>query len=232
VTGLKGKTVGVPSLADAGLLQYTRTLAASVGLEATDFKFLGVGVGSPGALALQQKRIDALALWDTLQASLENQGMSFRRLETPVVHELFGQSLAARDDYIEQHADILIGLARGIAKATVFGLANPEASVRIHWKMYPQTRPQSGDDATLLKSAINVFNSRFASQRVDHRDDKRFGAATIAQWRALEALQRKYGVITGPVRPEDLYTDRLIEAINAFDQQAIVREARAYKAAN
>src|SRR5205807_977001 len=82
-------------------------------------------------------------LWDTLQASMENGGLQLRRLDLPIVHEMLGQTLAASDEYLAANPDVLIGVARGIARATVFGLANPEAAVRIHWRLYPASKPQS-----------------------------------------------------------------------------------------
>jgi len=229
VADLKGKTIGVPSLA-SGSVPFAKALVASVGVDPEkDVKILAVGVGAPGRLALQQKTVDCLALWDTLQASIENSGMPLRRLDLPMVHEMLGQTLATRDDQVTENAAMLIGFARGIAKATVFGLANPEAAVRIHWKMYPQTKPQTGDEAQALKDALNVFNSRFMLQRVDNRPDPRFGIGTPAQWEKLHSIFKEQKFIEGTVPAADLYTSALIDQINKFDRAAIVAQAKAYK---
>jgi NitT/TauT family transport system substrate-binding protein len=229
VRELKGKVIGVPSLA-SGAVPFAKAVIASAGVDPEkDVKFLAVGVGAPGAIALQQKQVEALALWDTLQASLENRGLVFRRLDTPIVFEMIGQTLAARDDYIAEHADVLVGFARGIAKATLFGLTNPEAAVRIHWKLYPPTKPQGVDEANALKEAIHVFDSRFQLQRVDNRADKRFGAATTAQWDRLKTIFKEQKVVQGTVPAADLYTSAAIDQINSFDQQAVIRQAREYK---
>ena len=229
VAQLRGKTIGVPALA-SGSVPFAKALVASVGVDPEkDIKLLAVGVGAPGALALQQKKVDALALWDTLQASLENRGLSLRRLDLPMVQEMIGQTLAANDGYIAEHPEVLVGFARGVAKATLFGLTNPEAAVRIHWKLYPQTKPQSGDEAKLLKEAIHVFDSRFELQRVDHRPDKRYGIATLAQWTTLQNIFKDQKIVQGGVPPADLYTDKLVDAINTFDHQAVIRQAKEYK---
>src|SRR5207253_11386978 len=115
VAELKGKTIGVPALA-SGSVPFAKALVASVGIDPErDVKFLAVGVGAPGALALQQKKVDALGLWDTLQASMENGGLQLRRLDLPIVHEMLGQTLAASDEYLAANPDVLIGVARGIA---------------------------------------------------------------------------------------------------------------------
>ncbi len=226
---LKGRTIGVPSLA-SGSLPFAKALLASVGVDPDqEVKFLAVGVGAPGRLALQQKQVEALALWDTLQAALENSGMTVRRLDVPLVHEMIGQTLAARDDYVADHGPVLTGFARGVAKATVFALANPEAAVRLHWKAYPQTRPQGVDEAKAVAEAIHVFNARFALQRVDNRADTRFGFATPAQWEKLRSIFKEQKLIEGSTPAADLYTAALVDAINTFDQAVIVRQARDYK---
>jgi NitT/TauT family transport system substrate-binding protein len=228
--GFKGKTLGVPSLA-SGSVPYSKAWLAAAGLNPdADVKYLAVGVGAPGRLALQQKQVDGLALWDTLQASIENSGLAVRRLDQPFARQVIGQTIAARDDFIAENAAVLVGFARGVAKATVFGLANPEAAVRIHWKTYPQTRPTTGDEAQNLKDAIHVFNARFALQQVDGRDDRRFGAATARQWQALQNIFKEQKLIAGAVSVADLYTGALVDQINAFDRDAIVRQAREYRA--
>ena len=229
VADLKGKTLGVPSLA-SGSVPFAKALVASVGIDPEkDLKILAVGVGAPGRLALQQKTVDCLALWDTLQASIENSGMALRRLDLPMVHEMLGQTLATRDDQVTENAAMLVGFARGVAKATVFGLANPEAAVRIHWKMYPQTKPQTGDEAKALKDALNVFNARFMLQRVDNRPDTRFGIGTLAQWEKLKSIFKDQRFIEGTVPAADLYSAALVDQINKFDRAAIVAQAKAYK---
>lgn len=229
VAELKGKTIGVPSLA-SGSVPFAKALVASVGIDPEkDLKILAVGVGAPGRLALQQKTVDCLALWDTLQASIENSGMALRRLDLPMVHEMLGQTLATRDDQMTENAAVLVGFARGVAKATVFALANPEAAVRIHWKMYPETKPQTGDEAKALKDALNVFNARFMLQRVDNRPDTRFGIGTLAQWEKLKSIFKDQKLIEGTVPAADLYSAALVDQINKFDRAAIVAQAKAYK---
>jgi NitT/TauT family transport system substrate-binding protein len=226
---LKGKTIGINALA-SGAMPYSKALLGSVGLEIDkDYKMLAVGTGAPGALALQQKTVDALALWDTLQAGLELRGLSFRRLHAPMHDQMIGQTVGSTDAYLAENPKAAIGFARGIAKATLFGLTNPEAAVRIHWKLYPETKPQGVDEAKALKDAIHVFNSRFELQRVDHRDDKRYGFASRGQWDTLKKIYTEQGVTKGTVDSAQVYTDKLVGEINNFDKQAVIRAAREWK---
>ena len=229
IAQLKGKTIGVPSLA-SGSVPFAKALVASVGVDPEkDVKLLAVGVGAPGRLALQQKQVEALALWDTLQASIENSGLALRRLDLPMVHEMLGQTMASRDDYLVENPAVLVGFARGVAKATLFGLTNPEAAVRIHWKLYPQTRPQGMDEAKALKEALHVVDSRFELQRVDNRTDKRYDIATPEQWEKLKSIYRDQKLIEGAVPAADFYSSALVEQINHFDKEAVIRQAKEYK---
>jgi NitT/TauT family transport system substrate-binding protein len=230
VAQLRGKTIGVPALA-SGSVPFSKALVASVGIDPDkELKILAVGVGAPGRLALQQKQVDALALWDTLQASIENSGLPLRRLDLPMVQEMLGQTIASRDDFIADNAAVLIGFARGVAKATLFGVTNPEAAVRIHWKAYPQTRPQGVEEAKAMKEALHVFKSRFDLQRVDTRPDKRYGIGTPEQWEKLKAIYKDQKLVEGTVPAADYYTSALLAEINRFDQAAVIRQAKEYKA--
>jgi NitT/TauT family transport system substrate-binding protein len=223
---LKGKTIGVSALT-SGAVPVARAIVSAGGLNPDrDVKWLTVGVGAPAALAVKQKSVDAMALWGDFQAGLENQGLQFREISAPFMKDLLGQIVIARDDYLAEHPDVAIAFARGLAKATVFGLANPEAAVRIHWKMYPQTKPQGMEDARAMQESIHVFKARFETQRVDNRDDKRFGASSAAQWNRLKAIYKEQGLIQGTVDVNEAFTNSLIDEINKFDQAAVVQQAK------
>lgn len=229
VADLKGKTIGVSALA-SGAVPVARALVSSGGLDPDkDVQWLAVGVGAPAAVAITQKNIDAMALWGDFQGSLENRGLAFREITAPFMKDLLGQVVIARDDFLAEHPDVAIAFARGMAKATLFGVTNPEASVRIHWKMYPQSKPQAGDEPKLLKDAIRVFNGRFETQRVDTRQDKRYGMSTLEQWEKVKGIYKAQGLIQGTFDAKDVFTNQFIEEINRWDQAAVIRQAKEYK---
>jgi NitT/TauT family transport system substrate-binding protein len=229
VAELRGRTVGVSALS-SGAVPVAKALLAWGGLDPDrDVKWLAVGTGAPAAVAITQRSVDAMALWGDFQASLENRGLAFREITAPFMKDLLGQVVIARDDFLAAHPDAAVGFGRGFAKATLFGLTNPAASVRIHWQMYPQTRPPGADEARLLKEAMHVFDARFETQRVDNRDDTRWGASTAAQWDKIKAIYKTEGVLQGPVEARDVFTNRFIDEINRFDAQAVIRQAREYR---
>jgi len=229
VADLRGKTIGVSAMA-SGAVPVARALLASGGLDPDkDVKWIAVGTGAPAAVALNGKSVDAMALWGDFQASLENRGLQFREITAPFMKELLGQVVIARDDFLVEHPQVAAAFARGLAKATLFGFSNPEAAVRLHWKMYPQSRPAGTDDAKILKDAIHVFNGRFESQRIDNREDKRWGASNAAQWQRLFSIYKDQKLIQGTIDPNDVFTSSLIDEVNRFDAQAVIRQAREYK---
>src|SRR5437762_4455427 len=146
VADLRGKTIGVSAMA-SGAVPVARALLASGGLDPDkDVKWLAVGVGAPAAVAITQKSVDAMALWGDFQAGLENRGLQFREITAPFMKDLLGQVVVARDDFLAERPGVAVAFARGLAKATLFGLTNPEAAVRIPWKLSPQTRLQGADE--------------------------------------------------------------------------------------
>jgi NitT/TauT family transport system substrate-binding protein len=229
VAELRGKTIGVSALT-SGAVPVARALLASGGVNPDkEVNWLAVGVGAPAAVAITQKSVDAMALWGDFQAGLENRGLQFREITAPFMKDLLGQVVVARDDFLAEHSDVAVAFGRGLAKATLFGLTNPEAAVRIHWKVYPETRAQGVDEARALKDSIHVFNARFETQRVDNREDKRWGASSPAQWVRLKSLYREQSLIQGTVDVNDVFTNQLIDEINSFDQQAVIRQAKEYR---
>jgi NitT/TauT family transport system substrate-binding protein len=120
---------------------------------------------------------------------------------------------------------------RRLALITVgtLGLTNPEAAVRLHWKMYPQTRPQGMEEAQALRESIHLLNARFEAQRVDNREDNRWGASSAAQWNRLKAIYKEQGLIQGTVDVNEVFTNALIDEVNRFDQAAVVRQAKEYR---
>ena len=229
VADLRGKTIGCSALT-SGAVPVARALLASGGLDPDkDVKWIAVGTGAPAAVALNGKSVDAMALWGDFQAGLENRGLQFREITAPFMKDLLGQVVIARDDFLAEHPAVAVAFARGLAKATLFGLSNPEAAVRLHWKTYPQSRPAGTDEARILKDAIHVFNARFDTQRVDNREDKRWGASSAAQWQKLYTISKEQKLIQGTVDPKDVFTSSLIDDVNRFDAQAVIRQAREYR---
>jgi NitT/TauT family transport system substrate-binding protein len=226
VKDLKGKVVGQPVLESSSA--YFGGLFRENGLDFTkDVKLIATGTGAPAALALQRGDIAAWASWDTAVASLENRGLDFVEFRPPYFDELIGNVVVTRNEMIEKHPEVVVAVARGIAKAVHFGLNNPEAAVKVHWVVYPQTKPQNADPAEAMKDAKTVFVSRFASFKLP--PDGLYGASSPQQWMTIAKLMRESGVsLPANFDPKTAYTDKFIAEINKFDRRAIEAQAKSW----
>jgi NitT/TauT family transport system substrate-binding protein len=221
---LKGKTVGMPAMEKS---PYFRGLLGEAGLSMDkDIKLIATGTGAPAAVAFQRGDIVAWASWDTAVAALENRGMEFVQYKPSYYDELLGNAIVTRTEMIEKHPEVVVGVARGIAKAVHFGLANPEAAIKIHWAAYPQTRPQGDNEAELMRDAKRIFLSRFEGYALP--PDTVYGAARAAQWKRLADFMKEAGDLPAKYDPASAYTDQFIAEINKFDRTAIEGKARGW----
>jgi len=227
VKDLKGKVVGQPVLESSSA--YFNGLFREGGLDFTkDVKLIATGTGAPAALALQRGDIAAWASWDTAVASLENRGLEFVEFRPPYFDDLIGNVVVTRNDMIEKHPEVVVAVARGIAKAVHFGLANANAAIKIHWDVYPQTRPQNANPADAMRDAKSVFVSRFASFKLP--PNGLYGASTPQQWMTTAKLMRESGVaLPASFDPKTAYTDKFIAEINKFDRGAVETQAKNFK---
>ncbi len=223
---LKGKTIGVASMGSGGLPS-AKAMLGEEGLDPDkDAGFVAVGIGAVAGKALEDGRVDALALWDEQYALLQTLGFTFRELPfTENYRKLFGAGILVRRGYLAKHRAQVIGFCRAIAKATTFGLANPEAAVKINWEIFPESKPKGVDEAKALRDAIFVFNRRAAKWDPNLGQDKRLGATTLDEWKAYVSFLN----LAGKVDPPKLFTPELIDEINRFDRAKVQEQARAYR---
>jgi NitT/TauT family transport system substrate-binding protein len=213
----------VPSLG-SGTYPFARLLISSAGLDPDkDVKWLAVGVGPQAALALDRGQIQALSLWDTMQAALEGRGMKFRIVASPAVDNLIGQLLVARKEFLEQHPETAIAIARGIAEATIYAAAYPEATIQNHWKLFPQSEAQKGTLAEKLQDAKRQLNARLDLMIDDDWPRIPFGEITPTNWSATVDAAIKDGTIKNRERMDGGYTNRLIKQINEFDKAEVLQ---------
>jgi NitT/TauT family transport system substrate-binding protein len=210
-TDLRGKRVGVISMASAGVL-VARELARLAGLNPdTDINIVVAGEGAQTAAMVRGGQVDALSQFDTQYAMVENAGV-----------KLLEETLRSR----RKEA---VALARSYAKGTVFAIANPEAAVRILWEVFPATKPTGKDEATALRDDTKVLQARAQNWRIEKAGVKRWGENSEANYGAYAEFMLKTGIIKQAVTAQELVTNELIDEINRFDPEKIAAEARAYR---
>lgn len=228
IKDLQGKTVGVQSLANSQV-PLIKALVQQAGGDPGKITFLAVGEGVEAAHALTTKRVDALALYDGLYAAIEAEGVKLRELSSEFVSRDkigFNAGLIVRQEDIEQRRDMLVKLARGVAKSILFAQTNPEAAVRIHWKVYPGTKPRGVPEDEAMRRSLMPLQARL--KNVDMPGGL-FGNATDTQITGYMNLMVAGGQLKQPLPIPTVWDPSMIREINDFDRQKIIEQARKWK---
>jgi NitT/TauT family transport system substrate-binding protein len=227
---LKGNNIGVASMS-SGRIPYARAWIRELGLqEDTDVKLVAVGVGPQAAAALKADRVRALVIYDGVYAAIEAAtDVRFTRFETDWQKPLFSGVVVTTDKIVQEDPDLVARMDRAIAKALVFATTNPEAVVRIYWKLFPENKPAADKEAEELKSRTVVVNSMVTNwlSGMD-KPDAKWGGQSEALWSSIQDNDRKGGLIS-ETRPVGEYFTSAFEAkSNDFDAAAIRRQAQGY----
>jgi NitT/TauT family transport system substrate-binding protein len=227
---LKGKRIGVTSMASAGVI-VARALAKQAGLDPDkDISIVVAGESAQTAALLRTKQIDALSQFDTQYALTINAGAKLRFLDHPEIRKFPSNGFIALDDYLKTNRKDAVALARGYAMGTVFAMANPEAAVRIVWDIYPQTRALGKDEATALRDDLLTLEARAKNWRYEPVDGKRWGDNVEKNYQAYLDWLLAQGVVKAKTDARDVVTNELLDDVNRFNADAIRGEAKAYKA--
>ena len=128
---------------------------------------------------------------------------------------------------------MVIAIARGIAKATVYALANPDCARKLHWERYPSTKPTGADEATLIKWDLNAQQAQLDSLADGFKlgGGKLWGAADPAAYDRLIKFMLDAKLIDKPIPAPSMIVNipGFFEKINDFDVKAVEADAKACK---
>ncbi len=228
-TDLKGKTIGVTSMGSAGVI-IARALVANAGLNVdTDVRIIAVGEAGQAAAMVRNKQIDSLSQFDTAYAMIENAGVKLRYMDKSSIEHFPSNGLFALEKTLTERRAEAVGLARGVAKGTIFAINNPEAAVRLFYEAYPQLKPTGMDEAAANTSALRQLKALLHVFPLEQSNVTRWGESSLPNFDAYADFLLKWGVAKQKVPATDLVTNDLIDDINKFDMAAIVAQARATK---
>ena len=229
VTDLKGKKIGVTSMASAGVI-VARALVKQAGMNPdSDVSIVVAGEAAQTAALVNSKQVDALSQFDTQYALTSNAGAKLRLLEHPEIKKFPSNGFVALEDYLKNNRKEAVALARGYAKGTVFAIANPEAAIRILWEIYPQTKSTGKDEATALRDDLITLEARARNWRYEQVDGKRWGDNVDANYQAYLDWLLEQGIIKTKTDAKDIVTNELLDDAINFDEKALIEEAKAYK---
>lgn len=221
----EGRTVGVLDLA-AALVNVIKGSVAAAGGDPDSVDFVAVGSGAEALVALQQGRIDVLGVPDSFSAEVAALGADLR----PILDERFEAlgatyGLLVPNQLIEEEPAVVIGVARAIARSTLFASLNPERAVQLHWEVYPDSRPTTMSEEEALPIQISIAEFRMAAMGPV---DDLWGNATEDQINVRIQGEVDAGTIDeGSFTAADLWTDALLAEINDFDPAEVEADAAA-----
>jgi NitT/TauT family transport system substrate-binding protein len=230
IADLKGKRIGVTSMASGGVI-VVRALLSQEGLDPNrDASIIVVGEAAQAATLTSAKQADALSLYDTQFALVENAGVKLRFLDYPAISKFPSNGFVALEETLKDRKADLVALAQNYAKGQIFAIANPEAAVRILYDVYPFTKPTGKDIATAIKDDVVTLNARIRNWLLAPAGVTKWGENSEANYTNYVDWLVKNGVLKENTPVLELVTNELIDEINAFDQADIKKLASQYKA--
>lgn len=234
IVDLRGKRIGIRNQGDIGRV-VVKTMLREMGLDDSGTEYIAIGDGGAAGTALYSDRVDAIASFDTACARVELAGFKLRYIPlTPRFAATPSAYFGFNKKWISEKRRELVGFTRALAKSTIFARTNPEVSIEMHWEQYPESKPKSKSEAEAKAEMMFILKQRMENwmPRPDN-PDQRMGATNAAEWTSLISiasettndpeLSAKIG------DPHRLFTSELIDEINAFDKEAIIRQAKEFK---
>lgn len=226
---LKGKKIGVTSMASAGVI-IARALANNNGFDPDrDISIVVAGEAAQTAALLRSHQVDALSQFDTQYALTENAGAKLRLLDTSEIAKFPSNGFIALEDTIANKRAETVAVARGYAMGTVFAIANPEAAIRILWEVFPQTKATGKTEADAMRDDVKTLEARAKSWRLESVGAKKWGENLVENYEKYAEFLFKNGVLKQQVPGADLVTNDLIDDINKFDAREIEAMAKGWK---
>jgi NitT/TauT family transport system substrate-binding protein len=224
---LKGKPIGIPAFGHASY-PVVKALAHDMGWDPDkDLRLVAVGFGPTAGSALRDKRVDGYFAGDTDFSLIETQGFSLRFLKIKPAAELDGIGgfyIGAMEDWIRKNPKLALGVARGIAKGTVFAKTNLEAAAWIFMKLYPESVPKGMSREQGVKNIAAIVLPRSLNWMRDGQ--KRWGEILKKEWEN----EVKFLDLESKIPDVSKYfTNEFIDEANKFDAQKIVDQAKAFK---
>jgi len=225
---LRGKSIGAFSWASGGGALLIRSLE-QVGLKENEYTKINTPPGPATATSLKSGQVDALILWNSAYAPMENSGMVMRYIDVPAAHQVAGYSLATTERYIKENPKVVEGICRAVAKGYQFTRLNPDAAIDLFVKQYPSYKPASLSFEAALPQYKRILQSWMRTAIQDTPVEGPAGVFTPERWDFTQTFYTAKGQLKGTKQPRAGYDVRFLNACNQFDRAAIAAAASSYK---
>jgi NitT/TauT family transport system substrate-binding protein len=231
---LKGKTIGISAVNGAPVLLVKAVMRRLGWNLDTDVQLIAVGTALPALDALRRGRVDALVMCDTIFALFEFEGAEFRYFQPDPFKQIgFTHASYALNSTIEKDPNLVTKMSRAFAKSLVIMASAPQPELaRLHFKVFPATKPTGLSDADILRLDKMRYDARANfmrfPQRVFNRTEK-LGDETDARIAGLRDLLFQGGEIPKALPISDYFTRQFLPVMNSIDFPALIAQGRALK---
>jgi len=194
---LEGKTVGIPAMEGASYIGWMAFVRES-GIDASKVSLQVIGYTQVASLT--EKRVDAAicyALNEPIQ--LREAGYDINVLYLDQFTRLVSNGLITNDQMIEKNPKLVQRMVRAFVKGLQDTLQNPDEAFTITRKYIPEMDEQT---ARLQKAVLQ--------ECISYWEGKPVGASAPEAWEESVSLLRTLGLITEPLDPAQLYTNKFI----------------------
>jgi NitT/TauT family transport system substrate-binding protein len=226
----RGKKIGAQSLG-SGTIPLAKALLREQGLNPdTDVKFVSVGLEAGAYHALQSKRVDALMLFDSQYAAMENLGAKLRYFKSNLSEQLFSTGFSAKQSFMQANPKVIEGFGRAMAKANVFATANPEAAIKMMYEIYPKTNIPGVPEDKKMEDNKRILALRTTYLLSGNPDaNKNWGSFPDSGVKAWSDFSVATKLTPTAFKPDQIVTNQFVTAFNTFDSQKIKNTAKNYK---
>ncbi|WP_078612795.1 ABC transporter substrate-binding protein [Streptomyces canus] len=209
ISDLKGKTLGVTSLASASF-DVAKAEVKAAGLTGK-VKIAPIGSGAAAVAALKSGQADALVNYTGDLLFIEQSGVKLDDVDLPrsLDRGHFGVTWTAPESVIKRDSKALTGLSRAMLKGLIWSAAHPEDAVKLGYKEFPQLKPPSNSydkqfklDVASMKQTLSLIAPPFAdgvpgtSQGEDPSTWKNFGCVADKAWNNMIKFAEAAGNLT------------------------------------
>ncbi|GAB3462715.1 ABC transporter substrate-binding protein [Actinophytocola sediminis] len=228
VSDLKGKRIGVTNVSSSGAT-FARVALQLAGLSEDDATLVPIGVGAQQVTAINDGQVDALALWDTQYQLVKNAGITITELPVAEMTDMFGGGFVARKSRLAEDSEAFVKFGRAFAKGVVYAQANPEAAIDAMWESQPDTRPGADvPEAEARAQQVKVLQVRMDGLGVPEGQQDWGTIDPERVQRAIDFAQTA-ALIEGTVEVDKILDTSLLEQINDFSRDEVMKQASAKK---
>lgn len=233
VQDLRGKTIGVFSLATGGIA-FMRSYLRQNGMDPErDVRLVATGLGAPAVDAVRTGKVQAILYWAAAMAGFENAGLKLRYFRGEDWRGYPDLSLAVLQKTVDADPKMVEGIVRGAAKATVFALENPDCVRQIQWRRWPGTKPTGADEDTLARWDLNLLQAQLDTLRDGYtlNGGRVWGNVDLAGYDRMQdfMLESKQIERKLPSATYGIGVPGLHERAGTFDHAAVREQARQCK---